>query len=71
MAADVMCALNPSQIGAEHGVSVLTAPWDTTAKIWNASTGECVPSLSGHSGQVSSAEICNASTGECVPTPAR
>ena len=36
-------------------MSVLTASWDRTAKIWIASTGECVQALSGHAGQVMSA----------------
>ncbi len=34
---------------------VLTASFDKTAKIWNASTGECTQTLCGHSGDVNSA----------------
>ena len=34
---------------------MLTASYDKTAKIWNASTGDCIQTLSGHTDCVASA----------------
>ena len=57
--------LSLAEAGIEEGTTViaikhqlpavLTASVDKTAKIWNASTGECTQTLSGHSGWVTSA----------------
>ena len=38
---------------------MLTASDDGTAKVWNASTGECMQTLSGHPGTVKSAVFCD------------
>ena len=57
--------LSLAEAGIEEGTTVivvkhqlpavLTASRDGTAKIWNASTGECTQTLCGHSGTVNSA----------------
>ena len=44
-----------SAVFSPDGSSVLTASYDQTAKIWNATSGECMSTLVGHKHMVSSA----------------
>ena len=44
-----------SAVFSADGSCVLTVSWDHTAKIWDASTGECKLTPAGHDGYVRSA----------------
>merc|ERR1712096_581765 len=46
-----------SSVVSADGSSILTASADSTAKIWDASTGECKQTLAGHEGMVFSAVL--------------
>jgi len=40
---------------SHHGNKIVTASWDTTAKIWNTETGACIHTLKGRRGPINSA----------------
>ena len=40
------------EAGQSYGQTVVTGSWDNTAKIWDASSGECLQTLEGYNGWV-------------------
>ena len=51
------------------GTKIASASMDETVKIWNAQTGQCVSTLSGHSGYVTAVSYsCMFSSVWCVLT---